>query len=147
MAEKFEEQIFGQGIFVEWLISIIWSKVKWTLFISQIQLIIHCCFASIDESSNGGKGVQIVSIDDAEKTQYDERGLNQGAYNYGAEIVKNAQFNHQTRGPDGVTYGCFGYLDNDEKPRSEHYIADARGFRLLTSTELIEVFPVATEAK
>lgn len=93
--------------------------------------------------------MKIVSIEDAHKTQYDERGLDQGSYNYGAEIDDNSQFNHQTRGPDGVTYGCFGYFDDDGKHVSEHYIADARGFRLLTSatSDLIEVFPVATESK
>lgn len=90
-----------------------------------------------------------MSIDGADRTQYDERGLDQGgAYNYGAEIDDNSQFNHQTRGPDGVTYGCFGYVDNDGKHVSEHYIADARGFRLLTSNnEMVEVFPIATESK
>lgn len=113
---------------------------------SQTQLIIHCCHASIDERYSG-KGVKIVSIDSADRTQYDERGLDQGAYNYGAEIDKNAQFNHQTRGPDGVTYGCYGYLDNDGKLEATHYIADARGFRLLKSTDLVEVFPIATKSK
>lgn len=88
-----------------------------------------------------------MSIDDADRTQYDERGLDQSAYNYGSEIDKNAQFNHQTRGPEGVTYGCYGYLDNDGKLQSKHYIADARGFRLLTSTDNVEVFPIATKSK
>lgn len=112
---------------------------------SQTQLIVHC-YAVIDESRYSGKGVKIVSIDNADKTQYDERGLDQGSYNYGAEIDKNAQFNHQTRGPDGITYGCFGYLDENGKLESEHYVADARGFRLVTSDAPIEVFPIASES-
>lgn len=88
-----------------------------------------------------------MSIADADKTQYDERGLDQGAYNYGAEIDKNVQFNHQTRAADGITYGCYGYLDEEGNLQSEHYIADARGFRLLTSLDLVEVYPVATKSK
>lgn len=91
--------------------------------------------------------MKIVSIDDDDSTQYDERGSDQSAYNYGAEIDKNAQFNHQTRGPDGITYGCFGYLDQDGTLQSKHYIADARGFRLLSSTDLIEVFPIASKPR
>lgn len=88
-----------------------------------------------------------MSIDDADRTQYDERGLDQGAYNYGTEIEKNAQFNHKTRGPDGVTYGCYGYVDNDGKLQAEHYIADARGFRLITSGDTVEVYPQAEKSK
>lgn len=87
-----------------------------------------------------------MAIDDADKTQYDERGVDSKTYNYGAEIGKDAQFNHQTRGPDGVTYGCFGYKDTDGKFQSEHYIADARGFRLIT-TDPVEVYPVVDEAR
>lgn len=150
MAEKFEEQTFDHGIYVEWLISGIYSKVKrayLTLEFLQIQLIIHCCHAAIDESKYSGKGIKIVSIADDDRTQYDERGLDQGTYNYGAEIDKNAQFNHQTRGSDGIVYGCFGYIDNDGKFQSQHYIADDRGFRLLTSTDFVEVFPIASKSK
>jgi len=113
----------------------------------QVQLIIHCCSAAIDEERYSGKGIKIVSIDGDDRTQYDERGLDQSAYNYGAEIDKDAQFSHQTRGPDGITYGCYGYLDNVGKLQSKHYIADARGFRLLASTDPIEVFPVASKSK
>ena len=88
-----------------------------------------------------------MSIDDKDKTQYDERGLTRGAYNYGAEIDKSNQFSHQTRGPDGVTYGCFGYVDKEGKQQKELYIADARGFRVITSDEPVEVFPAPSEAK
>lgn len=124
-----------------------YSKQGHGWIFSQIQLIIHCSYAAIDESRYSGKGVKIVSIDDADRTQYDERGLDQGAYNYGAEVEENAQFNHKTRGPDGITYGCYGYLDENKKLQSKHYIADARGFRTLTSIDSIEVFPVATKSK
>lgn len=119
------------------------------LFLSlQVQLIIHCSHGAIDElRSAKSKGIKIVDIEEKDRTQYDERGLDQRAYNYGVEIDKNAQFNHQTRGPDGVTYGCYGYLDENNHLQSKHYIADARGFRLLTTTDAVEVFPIATESK
>lgn len=107
---------------------------------------IYCCSAAIDDGVSR-KGVKIVSIDDPDRTQYDERGLDQSAYNYGSEVGENLQFNHQTRAPDGITYGCFGYLDDEGKLQSKHYIADARGFRLLTSLDVVEVFPIATKSK
>lgn len=113
----------------------------------------HCCYAAINEKEvryNGGKGIKIVDIDEKDRTQYDERGLDQRAYNFGVEIFQNAQFNHQTRGSDGVTYGCFGYLDEYGDLVSKLYLADARGFRLLNTTSDIvdvEVFPVASKSK
>lgn len=107
------------------------------------------CRAAIDEThTSKDKGIKIVDIDEKDRTQYDERGLDHQTYNYGAEIGDNAQFNHQTRGPDGVTYGCFGYLDDEGSLQSKLYIADARGFRLITSTtDAVEVFPIATQSK
>jgi hypothetical protein len=113
-------------------------------------VILSCCYAAIDEdrAQKAGKGVKIVDIDEKDRTQYDERGLDHLTFNYGAEIDKNAQFNHQTRGNDGVTYGCFGYLDENNNLQSKLYIADARGFRLITSTtDAVEVFPIATQSK
>lgn len=95
--------------------------------------------------------MKIVSIDDEERTQYDERGVDQLAYNFGTEIDKNTQFHHQSRGPDGITYGCFGYTDDEGNLQSKHYIADAHGFRVLTSSDLsnetIQVFPNPTKSK
>lgn len=134
------------SIRVKLLISSIYSKVKLN-FILQIQLIVHCCYAAIDETRYSGKGIKVVSIDDNDKTQYDERGLDQSTSKYEVDIDKNAQFNHQSRGPDGIIYGCYGYLDSDGKLQSKYYIADARGFRLLSPADLVEVFPVATKSK
>lgn len=111
----------------------------------------HCCYAAINEKEaqyNGGKGIKIVDIDEKDRTQYDERGLDQRAYNFGVEILQNAQFNHQTRGSDGVTYGCYGYLDEYGDLVSKLYLADAHGYRLLnTTSDVIEVFPVASKSK
>lgn len=117
---------------------------RWNV-LTQVQLIIHCCHAAIDKKPTSG--IKIVSIDAHDRTQYDERIIDQGVYNYGAEIDKNAQFNHQTRAKDGITYGCYGYVTDDGQLQSKHYIADARGFRIINSTDLVEVFPVASKSK
>lgn len=94
-----------------------------------------------------GGGIKIVSIENHDRTQYHEAEILRGIYNFGSEIDKNAQFKHQTRGPDGITYGCYGYLNDDGRLESKHYIADARGFRILSSTDPIEVFPITGESK
>lgn len=117
----------------------------------QIQLLFYLCSAEIDDGSPRKEGIKIVVIDKDDRTQYDERSVDQFEYNYGTEIDENTQFNHQSRGPDGITYGCYGYLDGDGNFQSKHYIADARGFRVLKPADLanetIEVFPQPTKSK
>ena len=114
----------------------------------QAQLITHCCYAAINEKEvryNGGKSIN----EKAKLPQYDERGLDQRAINIGVEIGKKLQFNHRTRGLDGVTYGCFGYLDEYGDLVSKFYLADTHGYRILnTSSDVVlKVFPVANNLK
>jgi hypothetical protein len=71
-----------------------------------------------------------------------------GSYNFGYEVGTNRQFHHEVRGSDGVTYGCFGYFDQDDKLLMTHYVADAHGYRLIESNKPVKIYPVvATDAK
>lgn len=111
----------------------------------------HCCHAAINEKEvrhNGGKDIKIVDIDEKDRTQYDERGLDRRANNFNVEIGQSAQFNHQTRGPDGILLGCLGYIDKYGDLISKLYLTDAHGYRLLnTTSDVIEIFPVASKSK
>jgi hypothetical protein len=91
----------------------------------QTQLVIHCCFAVIDENRN-------------KEDDNSNRGLDQ---------LENAKFDYQTRDHDGVTYGCFGYVNEHGDMLTKHYFIDARGFRFVNTTDddVVEVFPVATK--
>lgn len=63
-----------------------------------------------------------------------------GAYRYGYDIGTTGNFHHELRGPDGVTYGCFGYIDPNHILRVTHYVADSHGFRHVTPERPVEVF-------
>jgi collagen type V/XI/XXIV/XXVII, alpha len=59
---------------------------------------------------------------------------------YGYEVNENGQFHHEVRAPDGVTYGCYGYLDPDGKPRATHYVADAWGYRVVIPGKPVDIW-------
>lgn len=69
-----------------------------------------------------------------------------GAYQYGYQVGPNEQFHYETRGPDGVTYGCYGYPDPDGKFRTTYYIADSYGYRIVEPNQQTSVY-VANEAR
>lgn len=63
-----------------------------------------------------------------------------GAYQFGYEVGPNGQFHHETRGPDGVTYGCYGYIDPNGLLRVTHYVADTHGYRVVEPNHPVEIF-------
>lgn len=50
------------------------------------------------------------------------------------------QFHHENRGPDGVVYGCYGYIDPNGKPRVTFYVSDGWGYRVVKRGEPVELF-------
>lgn len=70
-----------------------------------------------------------------------------GSYNYGYEVGPNRQFHHEIRGQDGVTYGCYGYVNPDDKLLVTHYVADGHGYRLIQSNKPVRIFPIASDPK
>uniref|UniRef100_A0A6E8W2L6 Cuticle protein 6 n=1 Tax=Anopheles coluzzii TaxID=1518534 RepID=A0A6E8W2L6_ANOCL len=82
----------------------------------------------------------IVAIDEPGKTQYHEANFNTSSYQYGYEVGPNGQFHHETRGPDGVTYGCYGYIDPNGQLRVTHYVADTHGYRVVEPNRPVEIF-------
>lgn len=50
-------------------------------------------------------------------------------YVYGYDTGPNGQFHYENKGPDGVVYGCYGYVDPENMLRVTHYIADAHGYQ------------------
>ncbi|EAT36923.1 AAEL011033-PA [Aedes aegypti] len=62
------------------------------------------------------------------------------AYQFGYEVGPNGQFHHETRGPDGVTYGCYGYIDPNGMLRVTHYVADSHGYRVVEPNRPVEIF-------
>nr|AWK28330.1 cuticular protein [Nilaparvata lugens] len=89
--------------------------------------------------TNGDKEV-VLNIEDPEKTQYLEQNFNTSSYNFGYELGPDGQFHHENRGPDGVVYGCYGYIDPDGNLRVTHYLSDGWGYRVVKPGEDIELF-------
>lgn len=65
-----------------------------------------------------------------------------GSYKYGYKlgIDPNGQFHHEARGPDNITYGCYGSIDPANIFRVVHYIADAKGYRIIQPYNTVEVY-------
>jgi hypothetical protein len=86
----------------------------------------------------------IIDIDSPElhQSQYHTADFNTSAYNYGYEVNPNGQFHHETRGADGVTYGCYGYIDTDDLLKVTHYVADSQGYRTLEHEKPVLVYPI-----
>lgn len=108
----------------------------------QTQLVIHCCYAAIDEKEVfGDNGNKVIVDNDARDNQimFNERGLDQQAQS----AFENVEFNLQNRGPDKVTYGCLGRFNEYRELISQLYLIDALGFRLINSS----TFAVASKSK
>ncbi|XP_063708781.1 cuticle protein 16.8-like [Culicoides brevitarsis] len=82
----------------------------------------------------------IVDIDETGHDQYHIANFQNSAYQYGYDIGPNGQFHHETKGPDGVTYGCYGYIDPDGKLQVTHYVADSNGYRVVEPNQPTTVF-------
>lgn len=63
------------------------------------------------------------------------------SYHYGYEVNPDGQFHHETRGPDGVTYGCYGYIDQSGILQATHYVADSQGYRTVLALQPVLVYP------
>lgn len=62
------------------------------------------------------------------------------AYKYGYNISPHGQFHHELRGPDGITYGCYGYIDPFNRPKTTFYLSDGWGYRLVQPGKDVELF-------
>uniref|UniRef100_A0A182MY34 Uncharacterized protein n=1 Tax=Anopheles dirus TaxID=7168 RepID=A0A182MY34_9DIPT len=72
---------------------------------------------------------------------YHEQSFGKNEFNYGYQVERtNSQFQHKVKGPDDVTYGCYGYIDPDGEKHLVYYIADRLGYRLLAPDQPTKVF-------
>lgn len=53
----------------------------------------------------------------------------------------NGQFHHEIRDEDFVTYGCYGYVNDENKLLVTTYYADANGYHILNHGDTVEVTP------
>ncbi|XP_055596787.1 uncharacterized protein LOC129746885 isoform X2 [Uranotaenia lowii] len=95
---------------------------------------------------------QTLSIDDrtldininVEKNSnhYHHGKLQEGSFEYGLDVIKQVDnhFQHKVKGPDGVTYGCYGFVDPDGKPHLVHYVSDLKGYRVVPPDHATKIY-------
>ncbi|CAL8115452.1 unnamed protein product [Orchesella dallaii] len=123
-------------------------KLKITL----LQLIIYLAWfvvqndakvvGNVNDADDPGT-ITIVNIQDDNKTQYLNQNFELGSYNYGYDIKPSGpvgQFHHESKGPDDVVYGCYGYEAPDSPSQMTFYISDAWGYRPVRQEDDIEIF-------
>ncbi|EAT40049.1 AAEL008193-PA [Aedes aegypti] len=72
---------------------------------------------------------------------YHEQSSKNNEFNYGYQVEKeNSQFQHKVKGPDDVTYGCYGYIDPNNEKHLVYYVADRLGYRLVPPNQPTKIF-------
>lgn len=72
---------------------------------------------------------------------YHQQNVHSGQFNYGYNVntVSN-QFQHKVKGPDDVTYGCYGYIDPSNRKHLVYYVADRMGYRIIFPNRPTKIF-------
>ncbi|XP_049547526.1 uncharacterized protein LOC125958302 [Anopheles darlingi] len=90
--------------------------------------------ASLDDTYN-------IELKQKDSEVYHEQSFGRNEFSYGYQVEKvNSQFQHKVKGPDDVTYGCYGYIDPVGEKHLVYYIADRLGYRLLAPDQPTKVF-------
>lgn len=82
-----------------------------------------------------------INIKQPNAHMYHQQSPRNGEFNYGYHVntVSN-QFQHKVKGPDDVTYGCYGYVDPSNKKHLVYYVADRRGYRIIFPNRPTKIF-------
>ncbi|XP_050090588.1 uncharacterized protein LOC126574435 [Anopheles aquasalis] len=85
-----------------------------------------------------GSVVSVDNIDidikvDSDSKLYHQGKTAEGSFNYGYNVPRqnNNQFQHKVKGPDDVTYGCYGFVDPKNGAHLYHYVSDLKGYRVV----------------
>uniref|UniRef100_A0AAG5DKU7 Structural constituent of cuticle n=1 Tax=Anopheles atroparvus TaxID=41427 RepID=A0AAG5DKU7_ANOAO len=72
---------------------------------------------------------------------YHRQDMKKGEFDYGYHVqtVSN-QFQHKVKGPDDVTYGCYGYIDPSNRKHLVYYVADRMGYRIIFPNRPTKIF-------
>ncbi|XP_050098477.1 uncharacterized protein LOC126579171 [Anopheles aquasalis] len=90
--------------------------------------------SSLDDTYN-------IELKQKDSELYHEQSFGKNEFSYGYQVEKvNSQFQHKMKGPDDVTYGCYGWLDPMGEKHLVYYIADRLGYRLLAPDQPTKVF-------
>ncbi|XP_038113937.1 helicase SRCAP isoform X1 [Culex quinquefasciatus] len=82
-----------------------------------------------------------VNVDPDSKA-YHQFKTREGSFNYGYNVAKKMfnQFQHKVRGPDDVTYGCYGFVDPENGTHLYHYVSDLKGYRVVAPNKTTKIY-------
>ncbi|KFB53931.1 hypothetical protein ZHAS_00022176 [Anopheles sinensis] len=86
-----------------------------------------------------------INIDikvDTDSKLYHQAKTVEGSFNYGYNVPRQNynQFQHKVKGPDGVTYGCYGFVDPTNGTHLYHYVSDLKGYRVVPPNRPTKVY-------
>uniref|UniRef100_A0A182QKH3 Uncharacterized protein n=1 Tax=Anopheles farauti TaxID=69004 RepID=A0A182QKH3_9DIPT len=90
----------------------------------------------------GDEGIDVKINVEKNSNSYLSGRLPQGSFEYGLDVVKQKDnhFQHKVKGPDDVTYGCYGFVDPDGKPHLVHYVSDLKGYRIVPPDSATKIY-------
>ncbi|XP_049289280.1 uncharacterized protein LOC125767073 [Anopheles funestus] len=90
----------------------------------------------------GEEGIDVKINVEKNSNSYLSGRLPQGSFEYGLDVVKQKDnhFQHKVKGPDDVTYGCYGFVDPDGKPHLVHYVSDLKGYRIVPPDSATKIY-------
>ncbi|XP_062714019.1 uncharacterized protein LOC115263539 [Aedes albopictus] len=108
------------------------------LFLQSLALV--ALLAAVEALTNDNIDIT-VDVDKDSKT-YHQFKTREGSFNYGYNVAKQNfnQFQHKVRGPDDVTYGCYGFVDPKNGTHLYHYVSDLKGYRVVPPNKPTKIY-------
>ncbi|XP_058462833.1 uncharacterized protein LOC131437477 [Malaya genurostris] len=104
-----------------------------TTIVLGIMLLLVACSADTDTFK--------VNVKDSNAQMYHQQSARDGQFTYGYRVNDESnQFQHKVKGPDDVTYGCYGYVDPTNRKHLVYYVADAMGYRIIFPNRPTKIF-------
>lgn len=97
--------------------------------------------AAIAAIQAADQGTFSVSMNQPNAQMYHQQNVHSGQFNYGYNVnTESNQFQHKVKGPDDVTYGCYGYIDPSNRKHLVYYVADRMGYRIIFPNRPTKIF-------
>ncbi|XP_058061947.1 uncharacterized protein LOC131212191 [Anopheles bellator] len=82
-----------------------------------------------------------INLNQPDAQVYHRQDMKKGEFDYGYHVQSvNNQFQHKVKGPDDVTYGCYGYVDPSHRKHLVYYVADRMGYRIIFPNRPTKIF-------
>ncbi|XP_055596977.1 uncharacterized protein LOC129746992 isoform X2 [Uranotaenia lowii] len=105
-------------------------SIGWSVFCCSLILVIVYFFEL----------VSLQSSENSDNFQYSHHDPIKNSYEFGYSVEPNRNFHHEKRDQNGITFGCYGFVDENGKLQVTHYLSDGRGYRVLDPMKPVQVY-------